>query len=138
MSTLTFESEIHFDRRGSGARREIVDGPARQAPSKGRLPRITRLMALAIHFETLIRDGIVSDYAQLARLGHVSRARITQVMNLLMLAPDVQEQILFLPRILRGDDGICVRHLQPIALTPDWKNQRRMWRQLRDQHSPHP
>jgi hypothetical protein len=137
MSILTFESEIHFDRRGSGARREIVDGPAPPVPIKGRLPRITRLMALAIHFDGLIRDGAIGDYAELARLGHVSRARITQVMNLLMLAPDIQEEILFRSRILRGDDGICVRHLQPIALTPDWKNQRRMWRQLRDQHSPH-
>jgi hypothetical protein len=53
-------------------------------------------MALAIHFEGLIRQGLVKDYADLARLGGVSRARITQVVNLLNLPPTEQEEILFL------------------------------------------
>jgi hypothetical protein len=44
---------------------------------------------------TLIQQGVVKDYADLARLGQVSRARITQIMNLLNLAPDIQEPILF-------------------------------------------
>jgi len=44
-----------------------------------------------LRFETLIRSGEVRDYAALARLGHVSRARISQIMNLLHLAPDIQE-----------------------------------------------
>jgi len=52
-------------------------------------------MALAIRFDDLIRRGEVRDYADLARLGHVSRARITQIMNLLNLAPDIQERLLF-------------------------------------------
>ncbi len=45
----------------------------------------------------LIREGVVTDYAELARLGHVTRARVTQIMNLLHLAPDIQETLLFLP-----------------------------------------
>jgi hypothetical protein len=53
-------------------------------------------MALAIHFDGLIRDGVVKNYAELARLGGVSRARITQIMNLLNLPPWKQEEILFL------------------------------------------
>ena len=48
---------------------------------------------------------MVKDYAELARPGRVSRARMTQIMNLLMLAPDIQEEILFLPRIERGPSG---------------------------------
>src|ERR1700675_1107837 len=60
----------------------------------GRLPRITRLMALAVRFEELLRRGTAKDYADLARLGGVSRARITQVMNLRNLAPALQERIL--------------------------------------------
>ena len=87
-------------------------------------------MALAIRFEKLIRDGQVSDYAELAQLGHVTRARITQIMNLLMLASDIQEAILFLPRIERGRDAIHLRQLQPIALVPDWRKQRRLWHSL--------
>ncbi len=59
-------------------------------------------MALAIRFERLIQAGEVADYAELARLGHVTRARITQIMNLRLLAPDIQERLLFLPRIEGG------------------------------------
>jgi hypothetical protein len=64
----------------------------------GRVPRIARLMALALRFEHLVQSGTVRHYAELARLGQVSRARVTQIMNLLHLAPDIQEAILFLPR----------------------------------------
>jgi hypothetical protein len=87
-------------------------------------------MALAIRFDDLVRSGAVRDYAELADLGHVSRARITQVMNLMLLAPDIQEQILFLPRTRNGRDPIRLAQLQPIALTPDWKRQRRLWKEL--------
>ncbi len=59
-----------------------------------RIPRISRLMALAIKFQEMVDRGEVSDYADLARLGYVTRARITQIMNLLLLAPDIQESLL--------------------------------------------
>src|SRR5262249_10581330 len=93
-------------------------------------PRVARLLALAHRFEGLIDEGHVKDYAELARLGHASRARVTQVMNLLLLAPDIQEQILFLPLVKRGRDPIRLATLQPIALQPDWKGQRLRWRAL--------
>ena len=59
-------------------------------------------MALAIHFDGLIPSGAVTNYAELARLGNVIRARVTQIMNLLMLAPAIQESLLFLPRLEQG------------------------------------
>jgi hypothetical protein len=127
--SLTFESPIHFARRGHGAHREIRTGPEPKIPA-GRIPRVAKLMALAVHFESLIRDGAVADYADLARLGKVSRARITQIMNLLLLAPSIQEEVLFLPRISAGRDPVHVRKLQPIALETDWQRQRQMWRNL--------
>jgi hypothetical protein len=92
-----------------------------------RVPRVARLMALAIRMESLIRAGGIGDYSSLAQLGHVSRARITQIMNLLLLAPDIQEQILFLPSPGRGRDSIHLARLQPIARVPDWSRQRRLW-----------
>ena len=57
--------------------------PAGQAPpvAAGRVPRIARLLALALRFDGLIRSGAVRDYAELARLGQVSRARITQIIK---------------------------------------------------------
>jgi hypothetical protein len=87
-------------------------------------------MALAIRFEQLIRDGVVADYAELARLGHVTRARLSQIMNLLSLAPDTQESILFLPRTISGPDPIRERDLRPIAKVLEWGKQRPLWMTL--------
>src|SRR5262249_7590834 len=83
------------------------------------------------------RDGAVSGYTAMARLGHVSTARVTQIMNLVLLAPDIQEEILFLTRTLRGRDPIRPHHLQPIALTLDWHTQRALWRRLQAATSPY-
>jgi hypothetical protein len=133
MKPLTIESTIHFKRRGRGARKEIChgDSPVSAEMSSGRIPRVSKLMALAIRFEGLIAPGDITDYAELARLGHVTRARITQIMNLRLLAPDLQEQLLFLPRVERGDDPVFLGQLQAIAQVSDWRKQRRLWQELR-------
>ncbi len=128
-TTLTIEKQVHFGRKGS--RKELRPGPATPPAEPGRVPRVSRLMALALRFEGLIRDGAVRDYAELARLGQVTRARVTQVMNLLHLAPDIQEALLFLPRTERGRDRVKLADLQPIAQTLDWRQQRALWAALR-------
>jgi len=87
-------------------------------------------MALALRYEQLLRTGTVRDYVTLANLEQVSRGRITQIMNLRQLAPDIQEQILFLPRVLQGSDPIHLHQLQPLAATLEWHKQRRMWKAL--------
>ena len=71
---------------------------------------------------------VMTDQAELARLGHVSRARLTQIMNLLHLAPDIQEEILFLPLTKRGRDSVTERELRPIAAMADWRKQRQWWK----------
>ena len=102
----------------------------RTPPAPGRVPRVSRLMALALRFERLLQQGLVADYATLARLGHVSRARVSQIMNLLVLAPDIQEALLFLPCTEQGRDRIPLRQLQPLARVLDWRRQRRLWQEL--------
>jgi hypothetical protein len=92
-----------------------------------RVPRIARVMALALRLEGLIQEGKVKNYAELARLGHVDRSRITQIMNLLLLAPDIQEQLLFLSALVRGRDPIHLKRLQRIALVQDWTRQQPLW-----------
>ena len=127
---LTVTRSIHFSMAGKG-KREIKPGPAPvRDTSAGRVPRISRLMALAIHFDHLIASGGVRDQADVARLGHVTRARVTQIMNLLHLASDIQEELLHLPRVTSGDDPIPERRLRPIAAMPDWDRQRAAWRAL--------
>ena len=128
-SAFTIECRVHFNNRGRGSRKGPPSDRAASTEA-GRVPRVSRLMALAMRFDELIRSGQVTDYAELARLGHVSRARLSQVASLLGLAPDLQEEILFLPRTLRGRDPIQLRHLLPIAAIPDWRKQRSRWKSL--------
>lgn len=115
-----------FHKKRVGKHIAMVEGPPPSAPEcvKGRLPRITRYMALAIYYEDLIRKGHVHDYAEIATLGHVTRARVTQIMNLRLLAPDIQEHLLLLPRILEGRDPINLGGIQELAINPSWESQR--------------
>jgi hypothetical protein len=127
---LTVECDVHVRPRERG-RRELREGPAPRAlVPEGRVPRVARLAALALRFEGLVRSGAVANYADIARLGRVTRARVSQVTNLLNLAPDIFEALLFLPRTERGRDPIHLRQLQPIASTHEWAEQRRQWREL--------
>ena len=129
---LTIRRQVHFG-RGRGSRKVIKEGPPPEAPPVGTIPRISRLMALAIRFDALIKSGEVADQAEIARLGHVTRPRVTQIMNLLHLAPDIQEGLLFLPRTQRGRDPVRELMLRPITGVLDWGKQRKMWRRLLDQ-----
>ena len=134
-SSMTIECAFHINRRSKG-RQEIHAGESPRMPcERGSVPRVAKLLALAHRFEELLRRGEVADYSELARLGRVTRARISQIMSLLSLAPDVQEQVLFLPRTERGRDPIQMRHLLPITQVPDWKIQRQLWTALAN-HTP--
>jgi hypothetical protein len=121
----TVRREFHFTVAQRG-KAKLHAGEKPKAPDvkPGRLPRVTKLMALAIKFEELLADGTVKDYADLARLGGVSRARITQIMNLRLLAPDIQEKLLFHERVHSVKDTVKLRDLQAVALEADWGRQR--------------
>jgi hypothetical protein len=125
------EFAIHFS-HGAAGKRQIESGaaPAKPELPVGSVPRAARLMALALRCEELVRSGEVTDYAELARFGHVTRARVIQIMNLLNLATDIQEDILFLPRTTRGRDPICERDLRSVCAEPSWSRQRKMWQDL--------
>jgi hypothetical protein len=127
---LRIEVPVHFQRRRWGGK-QLQPGllPAPSQP-RGGVPRVARLLALALRMEELIGTGQIASYSALASLGHVTPARVCQIMNLLYLAPDIQEQVLFLPRTECGRDPIILADLQPIAAVPDWGKQRRLWRQL--------
>ena len=126
---LIMEFELHVERQRHG-RTGVREGPA-PAPPPARLPRVAKLLALAHRFEGLIREGRFRDYAQIAAVGHVTRARLSQIMSLLNLAPDIQEAILYLPRVDRGRDPLILAALLPIAGQLQWKRQRRLWKLIR-------
>lgn len=128
--TFTLESEVHFQIGHKGRKRMATGQKAPVPRAAGAVPRLARLLALAIRFEGLLRAGDVRDYADLARLGQVTRARVTQVMNLLNLAPDIQEEILFMPSTAKVRQALPERRIRSIAAVPDWRKQRRMWREV--------
>lgn len=130
MNRLTIECQLGISRHRRGRKELLADAPSQAVVPEGRIPRVARLLALAIRFDGLVRNGEIGDYAALARLGRVTRARMTQIMNLLMLAPDIQETLLFLPRTVRGHDPIHLRQLQPIAAIQKWDEQRQVWQAL--------
>ena len=121
-------------RRRVRPRGENNAGPVEAAPEAptGRVPRIARLMALALRLEQLLRGGEIKSYAELARLGHVSRARVCQIVRLLSLAPTIQEALLFLPRTTSGRDPLHLRQLLSVAAVLDWRQQIVLWKALQE------
>lgn len=131
---ITVKRRVHFVRREHG-RKAIADKPRpADAIIPGRIPRIFRLMALAIRFDRLIRDGDIADLSELARLAHVSQPRMTQILNLNHLAPDIQEKLLFLPSGTHSRTPVHEKRLRPIAAKADWQAQRRLWAPIRSLH----
>ncbi|GIW81346.1 MAG: hypothetical protein KatS3mg105_3153 [Gemmatales bacterium] len=128
---ITVKKQVFLTRSQRG-RRRIEDKPsASQMVPAGRVPRVSRVMALAIEFDRLLREGIVSSTIELARLAQVTQPRITQVLNLLHLAPDIQEELLFLPLVTEGRDPINEKQLRRLCAEVSWRKQRKMWAQFK-------
>lgn len=132
---ITVKKQVFFTRSERGRRRIEDQPPASQMVPPGRVPRVSRVMALAIQFDGLLRAGVVSDTIELARLAKVTQPRITQVMNMLHLAPDIQEELLFLPLVTQGRDPITEKQLRQLCAEVSWRKQRQMWAQLKSRCS---
>ena len=126
---MTFDYKIPTRRGALPPFRPVVNEPV------GRPPRVARLIALAHKLEARVRFGEANDYAELAKLAHVSPARIAQVVILVQLAPDIQEYVLFLSAEHAG--LISERELREIAREPLWDRQRALFQDLfhRRRHS---
>ena len=101
--------------------------------SKARLHRITRLMALAIKLQDDLENRRIKDQAELARLGRVTRARISQIMDLTLLSPRIIEEILFFPRVIRGREILTETAIRKIAKAKLWTEQEYLWAELKNQ-----
>ena len=98
---------------------------------KGRVPRVTRLLALAHKIDGMIRSGEVRNWADAARLVGVTRARMTQIAKVLLLGPKIQESLLNLSNVNRGPDPVTERALRDLAIQADWGKQRVPWLELK-------
>ncbi len=75
-------------------------------------------------------EGTTKANSTFTSLGHVTRARMSQIRALVNLAPEIIEAWLFLLPIEHGRDPIVLREVLPIAVEVDWTKQRRMWKDL--------
>jgi len=123
---VTTDHSIQFS-RGRGSRKKLGTSAIGASEFIGRVPRVAKLLALAIRLDGLIREGVVADRAELARAGHVTRSRLAQIMNLLCLSPDIQEAILFSAPVVNGRPQVTERDVRPIAAETSWAMQRRAW-----------
>ena len=127
---ITITTPVHFTTSRNGRKRLHAAAPP-PAPPLGRVPRISKLMALAIRFEGLLQNGTVADQSELARLAGVTQPRMTQILNLNHLSPDIQEELLFLPEVTAGRDSLHERVLRPVCAEIEWQRQREAWCDLR-------
>ncbi len=130
MSTQHSGAEIQF-RLHDVARRPGEAEPA-SPPEHGHVPRVTQVMALAIQFQEMIRLGDARDYADLARLGCITRERMSQIMELVWLAPDIQQEIVEFPPSRGGRFPISEAAVRGIAALLSWNEQRSGWRELKN------
>ena len=129
MAESTRELRYRFEQAGPARQRRML---ASSEPMRygAPLPRITRLMALAVYWDDRLRQCLELDGGTLARLGRVSRSRITQILNLLQLAPDIQERLLRLPPLETGREPITEKSIRQLASDYDWERQRERFEAL--------
>ena len=127
---ITITQQVNLTTGTAGRRRVSTGRPKPKPAPKPHIPRIAKLMALAIRFDRLLREGTVASQSELAELAHVTQPRMTQTLNLNHLAPDIQEELLHLPPITSGKDPIHEKMLRPVAAEINWMKQRAKWREL--------
>lgn len=130
--TVVFRGSFHRVRRergydlDAGTAPDPIERPASLGPWQGPRPaNVAALLALAHHVQRLIDAGRIADRAEIARRLHWTRARVSQVMDLLLLAPDIQEEVLF----LEAGSGVTERSLRAVMRHEDWREQRQHFKQ---------
>ena len=103
---------------------------ANKTKPPARIPRIARLMALAIHYQEMLRTGEANDMIELSRRAKVSQPRMSQIMALNLLAPDIQTALLDLPPQSKGKPFLHEKRIRPITAMLDWTKQRVAWQQI--------
>ena len=118
MTSLTFF--LNGERRPGSFPQIVKSG-------QNRLPRITEALALAIHFEHMVQSGEAKDYADVARLAGLCRERVSQIIRLIFLAPDIQVEVLSFRATFRGGCAVSEAALRKIANHLSWEVQRKAW-----------
>lgn len=119
------EIAVAFEPKVRARARRAAEAAAR--PPRLYPARVARQLALAHALQRRVDSGEFSDYASMSRALGFTRARVTQLMDLLLLAPDIQAEILFL-EVPPGEQPISERRLRDTVLKSlDWREQRKRW-----------
>lgn len=121
--SASIKLNIHFA-PGNHNHRVLRKGKQPKHSKSTRLPRITRLMALALRYEGLLEQGLVKSHQELADLAGVERSQISTILRFRLLAPDIQEWLLNLPETEKGNDPVGMIELRSIAAHASWEKQR--------------
>lgn len=127
--------QLHHAVRQINRAPDTIAPAADPATKRGRLPRITQVLAMALQFQEMIDWGEIRRHSDVARLGCVSRERISQLMVLTWLAPDIQDAILRLPQVPGGRYPVSEGALRKMARLPSWEDQRAQWCSLLNGHT---
>ena len=126
--TRIFTGQLFRVRKGRGW--TFVDQPPAPPEPVRRPARVARMLALAHRLQAAIDRGEYRDRAELARQLGLTRARISQLLALTLLAPDLQEHVLFLEAV-DGREPLTERALRDVVRHEGWGDQRGAWQQLR-------
>lgn len=91
-------------------------------------PRLRQSLMLAYQIEQIVADGQVKDFTQAAKWLNMTKARLSQIMGLVNLAPAIQEEIILTdsPKIRK----ISAQQILDITVEPDWNQQILLWKTL--------
>ncbi len=112
---------------------ELAKGKQETVPITGRIPHVTKLMALAIRLDSLLDSGLVANQTEIAKTVGITTARVTQILNLTYLAPDIQQDLLELKPTTDQRDPFLERNARTIARNFCWVRQRREFKKLKEE-----
>ena len=125
------QDSVEIEFRLHRAQRRTISDERSPTSSRGVLPRVTQVLALAIQFQDMLNRGEASNYADLARLGCLTRERMSQIMELVWLAPDIQKEILEFPPNATGRFPVSEVAVRRIGGFLCWERQRVEWKELK-------
>ena len=131
---ITLKSKVNVQITAQGRKRITpVDNSSAMSEVvlRPKLQRITRLMALAIRFDEMIRTNEANDLVELARRAKVSQPRMSQIMALNLLAPEIQQSLLDLPPLKAGKPFLHEKRLRSLTSIIDWDEQRAEWLRIK-------
>lgn len=126
---VKLDFQIHL---AQPSRRLLIREGAAPVPveRRGRMPRVARMLVQAHLFQRMLESGQATDLADLARRFKLTRARVTQIANYTLLAPDLQAEILALPPVAPGHEPVREPEMRAVLREVLWPEQRERWREL--------